>query len=178
MGAAVGNAPSRSVGCRGHRIACGKNGANHRRAVGSDGRGQRSSLGGAAIPSQNELPCDGPLPNELELILANQLYIAKDQLTPGLQNRLVRVAAFQNPEFYPKLRYSCHQIRTYGRFEAEVFTTFQSLRRTGEGGEGGSGRDGLRAPFERRPARSRSANGWCGAAGRWALLRTAPRRRF
>lgn len=56
----------------------------------------------AAPPSGrcNELPYDAPLPNEIELILGNQLYIAKDQLTPGLQNRLVRVAAFQNPEFY------------------------------------------------------------------------------
>lgn len=49
---------------------------------------------------RTEPPCDGPLPSRLELILGNQLYIAKDQLTPGLQNRLVRMAAFQNPEFY------------------------------------------------------------------------------
>ena len=26
--------------------------------------------------------------------------MAKDQLSPGLRNRLVRLAAFQNPEFY------------------------------------------------------------------------------
>ncbi|MEX0794666.1 MAG: DEAD/DEAH box helicase family protein [Pirellulaceae bacterium] len=49
---------------------------------------------------RNEIFRDGPLPNEIELILGNQIYIAKDQLTPGLQNRLVRMAAFQNPEFY------------------------------------------------------------------------------
>jgi superfamily II DNA or RNA helicase/very-short-patch-repair endonuclease len=56
----------------------------------------------AAPPSgrRHALPCDGPLPNELELILGNQLYIAKDQLTASLQNRLVRMAAFQNPEFH------------------------------------------------------------------------------
>jgi superfamily II DNA or RNA helicase/very-short-patch-repair endonuclease len=37
---------------------------------------------------------------QLELILSNQLTIAKNRLTPDLQNRLVRIAAFQNPEFY------------------------------------------------------------------------------
>jgi hypothetical protein len=33
-------------------------------------------------------------------IHGNQLYIAKEGLHPGLRNRLLRVAAFQNPEFY------------------------------------------------------------------------------
>ena len=42
----------------------------------------------------------GPLPKSLELILGNQIYISKDVLPPGLRNRLVRLAAFQNPEFY------------------------------------------------------------------------------
>ena len=47
-----------------------------------------------------EPPCDQPLPTQLDLVLGNQIYIAKSQMTPGLQNRLVRLAAFQNPEFY------------------------------------------------------------------------------
>jgi superfamily II DNA or RNA helicase/very-short-patch-repair endonuclease len=34
------------------------------------------------------------------LILGNEIYIVKDGLAPGLRNRLLRVAAFQNPEFY------------------------------------------------------------------------------
>ena len=38
--------------------------------------------------------------DSLELILGNEIYIAKDGLAPGLRNRLLRVAAFQNPEFY------------------------------------------------------------------------------
>jgi len=42
----------------------------------------------------------GNLPDTLELILGNQIYIAKDGLHPGLRNRLLRLAAFQNPEFY------------------------------------------------------------------------------
>ncbi len=42
----------------------------------------------------------GPLPSSLELVLSNEIYVAKDDLPPGLRNRLVRLAAFQNPEFY------------------------------------------------------------------------------
>ena len=40
------------------------------------------------------------LPRSLELVLGNEIYIAKDGLASGLRNRLLRVAAFQNPEFY------------------------------------------------------------------------------
>lgn len=49
---------------------------------------------------RHDSPGEVPLSSELELILGNQLYIPKDQLTPGLHNRLIRIAAFQNPEFY------------------------------------------------------------------------------
>jgi superfamily II DNA or RNA helicase/very-short-patch-repair endonuclease len=49
---------------------------------------------------RTEPPITGPLPDRLELILGDQIYIAKDPLPPGLYNRLVRLAAFQNPEFY------------------------------------------------------------------------------
>src|SRR5688572_15008560 len=45
-------------------------------------------------------PLVGGLPKTLELVLGNQIYIAKDGLQPGLRNRLLRLAAFQNPEFY------------------------------------------------------------------------------
>jgi len=44
-----------------------------------------------------EPPIAGPVPKSLELVLGNQIYIAKDMLTPGLRNRLLRLAAFQNP---------------------------------------------------------------------------------
>jgi superfamily II DNA or RNA helicase/very-short-patch-repair endonuclease len=55
-----------------------------------------------AAPSRRrkEPPITGPLPESLELVLGNQIYIAKDALSPALRNRLVRLAAFQNPEFY------------------------------------------------------------------------------
>jgi superfamily II DNA or RNA helicase/very-short-patch-repair endonuclease len=56
----------------------------------------------AAPPSRQrkEPPIVGELPRMLELVLANQIYIAKEGLHPGLRNRLLRLAAFQNPEFY------------------------------------------------------------------------------
>ncbi|RPI73245.1 MAG: DEAD/DEAH box helicase [Geobacteraceae bacterium] len=47
-----------------------------------------------------QIPIVGPLPQQLELVLSNQIYIAKDSLPPVLRNRLIRLAAFQNPEFY------------------------------------------------------------------------------
>ncbi len=42
----------------------------------------------------------GNVPKSLELVIGNQIYIAKESLSPGLRNRLIRLAAFQNPEFY------------------------------------------------------------------------------
>jgi superfamily II DNA or RNA helicase len=42
----------------------------------------------------------GPLPESLSLVLANQIFIAKSDLPQPLANRLIRLAAFQNPEFY------------------------------------------------------------------------------
>ena len=45
-------------------------------------------------------PIAGELPRSLELVLGNEIYIAKDVLAPGLRNRLLHVAAFQNLEFY------------------------------------------------------------------------------
>jgi superfamily II DNA or RNA helicase/very-short-patch-repair endonuclease len=55
-----------------------------------------------APPSRRrkEPPIAGPLPEKLELILGDQIYMAKENLVPGLRNRLLRLAAFQNPEFY------------------------------------------------------------------------------
>jgi len=49
---------------------------------------------------QKEPPIVGELPQTLDLVLGNQIYIAKDGLHPCLRNRLLRLAAFQNPEFY------------------------------------------------------------------------------
>src|SRR5690606_29908235 len=54
-----------------------------------------------APPSRRrEATITGELPATLELVLSNQIYIPKQGLNPGLRNRLIRLAAFQNPEFY------------------------------------------------------------------------------
>jgi len=46
------------------------------------------------------MPITTPLPDPLELVLGNQIFIRKESLTPALRNRILRLAAFQNPEFY------------------------------------------------------------------------------
>lgn len=55
-----------------------------------------------APPSRRrtEQPAVGELRKTLDVVLGNQIYIAKDGLHPALRNRLLRAAAFQNPEFY------------------------------------------------------------------------------
>lgn len=42
----------------------------------------------------------GPMPTLLTVTLANLIYFEKEQLPQALANRLIRLAAFQNPEFY------------------------------------------------------------------------------
>ena len=56
----------------------------------------------SAPPSRrlSEVPTTCPLPESIELVLGNQIYIEKEGLPPELRNRLIRLAAFQNPEFY------------------------------------------------------------------------------
>jgi superfamily II DNA or RNA helicase len=45
-------------------------------------------------------PLLGEKPHALTVTLANQVYFEKAQLPQALANRLIRLAAFQNPEFY------------------------------------------------------------------------------
>lgn len=42
----------------------------------------------------------GPMPDSLTVTVANLIYLEKTQLPQSLANRLIRLAAFQNPEFY------------------------------------------------------------------------------
>jgi len=44
----------------------------------------------------------GPMPKSLTVTLSNLIYFEKTQLPQSLANRLIRLAAFQNPEFYKK----------------------------------------------------------------------------
>jgi superfamily II DNA or RNA helicase len=61
---------------------------------------------------QKETPILGPLPANIELVLSNQIFISKSDLTPSLRNRLIRLAAFQNPEFYQA---QAMRLSTYGK---------------------------------------------------------------
>ena len=55
-----------------------------------------------APPSRRKLenPVSGPVPESVDMVLGDQVYIDRTALPPALVNRLVRLAAFQNPEFY------------------------------------------------------------------------------
>ena len=55
-----------------------------------------------ALPSRRrpKPPIAGPLPERIDAVLGDQIYVPRAGLPPGLVNRLVRLAAFQNPEFY------------------------------------------------------------------------------
>ena len=67
-----------------------------------------------ALPSRRaaERAPAGPLPKRVDLTIGDQIYIAKDQLPPALRNRLLRIAAFQNPEFY---RAQSMRLPVYGK---------------------------------------------------------------
>ena len=56
----------------------------------------------AALPSRRskEPPIEGEFPGSVEVVLGNQVYIDRLKLPPALVNRIARLAAFQNPEFY------------------------------------------------------------------------------
>lgn len=49
---------------------------------------------------QSELPKDLNLPDTITLVTSNQVYIDKAKLPNILINKLIKLAAFQNPEFY------------------------------------------------------------------------------
>ena len=55
-----------------------------------------------AAPSRRRPPpaIRGPLPSTIAIVNADQIYIPRHELPPPLIARLVRLAAFQNPEFY------------------------------------------------------------------------------
>ena len=55
-----------------------------------------------APPSRRggQIPIQGKGPTSVTVVLGNQLYLPKEGMPPSLINRLVRIAAFQNPEFY------------------------------------------------------------------------------
>src|SRR5437667_401076 len=54
----------------------------------------------------------GPMPPSVGLVVSNLVYIEKKDLPSALVDRLIRVAAFQNPEFY---RAQAMRLSTYGK---------------------------------------------------------------
>jgi superfamily II DNA or RNA helicase len=65
-------------------------------------------------PSRKRLerPVEGSLPERVQIVRANLLYIEKKQLPSAMLNRLLRLAAFQNPEFY---KAQAMRLPTYGK---------------------------------------------------------------
>ena len=55
-----------------------------------------------ALPSRKkpEIAITDPLPEAIDIVLGDQVYVDRKGLPAALINRLVRLAAFQNPEFY------------------------------------------------------------------------------
>jgi superfamily II DNA or RNA helicase len=61
---------------------------------------------------RQERPIEGPLPDVVQIVRANLLYIEKQGLPPAMLNRLLRLAAFQNPEFY---KAQAMRLSTFGK---------------------------------------------------------------
>jgi superfamily II DNA or RNA helicase len=77
-----------------------------------------------------EVPITGPLPSTVSAVLSQRLYIKKQGLPAALLNRLKRLAAFQNPEFYKKQRMRLSTALTPRIFTcAEDLAQFVSLPR-------------------------------------------------
>ncbi|MEA3365479.1 MAG: DEAD/DEAH box helicase family protein, partial [Candidatus Hydrogenedentes bacterium] len=61
---------------------------------------------------RGERPLQEPLPQTIRVLIGNQLYLQKDGLSAQLMNQLIRLAAFQNPEFY---RAQKMRLSTFGK---------------------------------------------------------------
>lgn len=61
---------------------------------------------------RREPPITEPLPARLEAVLGGQVFIERQGLPPTLINRLRRIAAFQNPDFYAA---QAMRLSTYGK---------------------------------------------------------------
>jgi len=61
---------------------------------------------------RKERQITGPLPATVRVVVSNLIYIEKEGLPPGMLDRLIRIAAFQNPEFY---KAQSMRLSTYGK---------------------------------------------------------------
>ena len=86
---------------RGHRRPASRRGRERGRAVEDD-----------AVTATPSAAAKEPLPETINVVLADQVYIDRTGLPPSLVAQLVRIAAFQNPEFY---RAQAMRLPTYGK---------------------------------------------------------------
>jgi superfamily II DNA or RNA helicase len=65
-------------------------------------------------PSRRRIapPVREPLPDKIGIVLADQVYIDRTGLPPSIVAQLIRIAAFQNPDFY---RAQAMRLPTYGK---------------------------------------------------------------
>ena len=65
-------------------------------------------------PSRRAKPgaIKGDIPAEIQIVISDQIYVSRAGLPPPLVARIVRIAAFQNPEFY---RTQAMRMPTYGK---------------------------------------------------------------
>jgi len=65
-------------------------------------------------PSRNrkEKQIFGPLPSKVRITVSNFVFIEKEGLSAAMIDRLIRIAAFQNPEFY---KAQAMRLSTYGK---------------------------------------------------------------
>lgn len=66
------------------------------------------------IPSEKSASkkINGPFPEKVKVVMANMVYVEKHGLPTAILNRLLRIAAFQNPEFY---RAQAMRLSTYDK---------------------------------------------------------------
>ena len=79
---------------------------------------------------RKEQTIQGPLPQTVRIVQSNLIYIEKKGLPPAMLNRLIRLAAFQNPEFY---KAQAMRLSTFGKPRiiacAEDFPSYVGLPR-------------------------------------------------
>jgi superfamily II DNA or RNA helicase len=79
---------------------------------------------------KREKPVQGPFPETVRIVQGNLLYIEKKGLPPAMLNRLIRLAAFQNPDFY---KAQAMRLSTFGKPRiigcAEDFPSYIGLPR-------------------------------------------------
>jgi superfamily II DNA or RNA helicase len=79
---------------------------------------------------KKDKPITGPFPEKVRIVRSNLVYVEKEGLPSAMLNRLHRLAAFQNPEFY---RAQAMRLSTFGKPRvircAEEFTRHVALPR-------------------------------------------------